>query len=274
MYSPLVVPSETKVDVSKFVEEKPWSGEYSAFNLMIYGDPGIGKTPLVCTVTECESMLPALLIDCDEGTLSVQETEMLDTIHLTKMSVEMSREDIDNISAWNALEEIYRWLRFGDHKYRTIILDGGTEVERHCELSCITHGTNYKKSGDHDPELAELADYRRIQDRMTRMYKRFRDLRTRDSHRVNFIATAHEGKRKDENSGKIMSQPLYIGAGTTKVQSAFDIIGRLTILDNGKKRIIWKLQPTAKARDRSGNLGDSMDDPSMAKIYEKVVLKR
>ena len=145
------------LDVSEYIDGSPWEGEYATFNMMIYGEPGEGKTPLLGTVVDVPSMLPALLIDCDAGTLSIREKDGLNTLHLSKMAAGLSSEGKE-VTPWRALEEAYRWLSQEEHDYKTIMLDGGSEIQRYCELECIAFGIERKQSGDHDPELAELAD--------------------------------------------------------------------------------------------------------------------
>ena len=262
------------LDVSEYIDGSPWSGDYAVFNMMIYGEPGEGKTPLLGTVVDVPEMLPALLIDCDSGTLSVRDREGLNTLHLPKMAAQLTLQEKRDISPWKALEETYRWLSQDEHEYKTIMLDGGTEIQRYCELEFIAFGIQKKTSGDHDPELAELADYRRIHERMKRMYMRFRDLQTKDGRRINFLATAHEGKAKDDLTGKMFIQPLFIGKATVLISSVFDIIGRLTTADVGSKKDVKVLVPaingTARGRDRSGSLGSFIEDPTMSKIAEKI----
>ena len=262
------------LDVSEYIDGSPWSGDYAVFNMMIYGEPGEGKTPLLGTVVDVPDMLPALLIDCDSGTLSVRDREGLNTLHLPKMAAQLTLQEKRDISPWKALEETYRWLSQDEHEYKTIMLDGGTGIQRYCELECIAFGIQKKTSGDHDPELAELADYRRIHERMKRMYMRFRDLQTKDGRRINFLATAHEGKAKDDLTGKMFIQPLFIGKATVLISSVFDIIGRLTTSDVGTKKDVKVLVPaingTARGRDRSGSLGGFIENPTMSSIFEKI----
>ena len=262
------------VDVSEYIDGAPWSGDYATFNMMIYGEPGEGKTPLLGSVIDVPSMLPALLIDCDSGTLSIREREGLNTLHLSKMAAQLTQETGKEVSPWSALEEAYRWLSQDEHDYKTIMLDGGSEIQRYCELECIAYGVQRKQSGDHDPELAELADYRRIHERMKRMYMRFRDLQTNDGSRINFLASGHEGKAKDELSGLMFIQPLFMGKATVLISSVFDIIARLTTADVASKKDVKVLVPavqgTARGRDRSGSLGGYIEDPTMTKIIDKI----
>ena len=259
------------VDITPFIKESPWSGEYAVFNMMLYSEPGEGKTPLLATVVDVPEMLPALLIDCDNGTLSARFAKTLKTIHISQMAQEKG------ISPWNALELIYGWLLFAPHDFKTVFVDGGTDLQRYCELDCIAQGVKNKTSDgkEHDPELAELADYRRIQERMKRLYIRFRDITTKDGRRMNFVATAHESKGLDPKTSKPVIQPMFIGKLAPMAMSAFDIIARLTTeerTEKGKtvlvKRLVPCLEGNARGRDRSFALGEVMEAPSMRKIYE------
>ena len=103
------------LDVSDYIDKSPWEGDYAVFNMMIYGEPGEGKTPLLGTVIDVEAMLPALLIDCDSGTLSIRNREGLNTLHLPKMASELSLQNKTEVSPWKALEETYRGVYQGEH---------------------------------------------------------------------------------------------------------------------------------------------------------------
>lgn len=259
-------------DLKDFIDPSPWVDNFGVFNMMIYSEPGEGKTPLCGTVVECPEMMPALLIDCDSGTLSVRHREGLNTIHVIKLARQK------NVSAWKALELIYGYLMFMEHQYKTIILDGGTDLQRYCEIDCIVQGlaNSADRDKEHDDELAELSDYRRVQERTKRTYVRFRDLVTKDGRRVNFIATAHEGARKDELTGAYVIQPMFLGKGAPMVASVFDIVARLVTIPHkeagGKltKCLVPCLEGRARGRDRSFTLGDRVWDPSMKKIYERI----
>ena len=261
-----------KYDISDLVEKSPWEGPYAVFNMLVYAEPGEGKTPFVCSVSEVPEMLPALLIDADAGTLSVRNIEELDTIHIARLAMQK------DVSQWAAIDLIWNWLRTAQHNYKTILLDGGTDIERACELDAIQYGIKHKKADNHDPELAELADYRRIQERMKRMYRRFRDLETVDGRRVNFIATAHEGARKQDN-GKTFIQPLFMGKGSVLIQSVFDIVARMVSGPSSKdskvlaKYLVPSLEGKARGRDRSLTLGERIEEPSMKKIAESIFSK-
>ena len=253
-------------DLTELIESDPWSGSFAAFNMLIYSEPGEGKTPLVASIRDVPDLMPALLIDCDSGTLSARGFKGLSTVHLVKLARQLE------VDEWAALEKIYAWLRFGSHGFVSVILDGGSDLERFCEITCIMLGQERKdESGkDHDPDFAELSDYRRLQGRMVRMYQRFRDLTTTDGRRMTFIATAHEGVRKDPGTGAMIIQPLYIGAAAVRVQSKFDIVARLTHDNKGTKVLVPSLQGRARGRDRSHTLGDRIDDPTMAIVYERL----
>ena len=254
-------------DISPFIEEGPWSGDYAVFNMLIYGEPGEGKTPLVATVVQVPEMMPALLIDCDSGTLSARDYDTLNTVHL----IQLARQK--RISPWRALELVYAWLLYAKHDYRTIILDGGTDLQRFCELECIAVGKELRADSgkEHDEELAELSDYRRIQERMKRTYTRFRDLITVEGRRVNFLATAHEGKLKDNWTGEVTIQPLYLGRGAPIISSIFDIVARLVTDEKGVKYLVPRLVGKARGRDRSLSLGDRIPNPSMREVYKRIL---
>ncbi len=262
-------------DISEFIDDSPWLGDYAVFNMMMYSEPGEGKTPILGTVVDCERLMPALLVDCDSGTLSIKGVKGLNTLHLHDVAARLSVKERRVVTPWGALEGVYNWLRVGKHEYKTVMLDGGTDIERACEIDSISWGIENREK--HDIELASLEDFRRIQNRMKRMYMRFRDLKTIDGRRLNVVATAHEGKRKDENTGRVEIQPLFIGKGAPMMASVFDIVGRLIRTSvNGKDDVlclVCKVHEKGKARgrDRSGGFKNGIvENPTMTKIAEAI----
>lgn len=268
-------------DITSYIDDGPWLGDYAVCSMMIYSEPGEGKTPLLGTVTDCERLMPALLIDCDSGTLSIRSITGLKTIHLDVMADKMSVELMEkasttqerknaSVSQWGAIEAIYNWLRLAEHEYKTIMLDGASEIERFCEMETISDRIDDK---GREAELAELGDYRLIRNRMKRMYMRFRDINTIDGRKINLFATAHEGRRQ-ENS-KIAIQPLFIGAGGPLISSTFDIIARLTREkdDDVDPMLVCKVheQGKGRGRDRSGGIsGGVIKSPTMSKIADAI----
>jgi len=251
------------------IHSRPFSGEFIVFNMMVYAEVGEGKTPLLGSVVDVPEMMPALLIDGDAGTLSIREIDNLDTIHLLELAASKSCD------AWTALEFVYNFLCRGEHAYKTVMLDGGTDIERFCEENILSNASGNR--ADRDTEMAELGDFRRIQERMKRMYTRFRDLRTIDRRRVNFIAAAHESKGKDPITLKPVVQPMFIGKGAVLMPSRFDIVARLVTKEEGGKPVKYlvpSLEGRSRGRDRSKTLGREMKDPNMSKIAEAIFSKQ
>lgn len=280
--------TETVVLPEGSLHSSPFDREYGVFNMMIYGEVGEGKTPLVGSVVDVEEMMPALLIDCDEGTLSIRDITELDTVHLPELAVKLTearraplREKNPaaaakiNVDEWGALEHVYNFLRGGEHQYKTVILDGGSDLEKFCENNILSNPN--EKRADRDAELAEIGDYRRIQERLKRTYTKFRDVRTRDGRRMNLLATAHEAKGQDPQTMKPSFQPMYIGKGKVLISSRFDIVARLVTVEEGNRRVKYlvpSLEGRTRGRDRSRALGDKMQDPSMRKIYDLIFAKQ
>ena len=258
------------IDLAEYVDASPWVGDYAAFNMMVYGEPGEGKTPLLASVVDVPEMLPALLVDIDGGTLSARDKDDLPTIHLPQLASRLFKNSkIARPSEWLALETIYAWLLLGTHPYKTVMLDGGTDLMRFCELECIYFGAKRKMEEygkDHDPELAELADYRRIYERTKRTYVRFRDLMTKDGIKMNFVATAHEDRDKDTLEFK----PLFIGKSASIIMGVFDILARMTHNEAGVKCLVPCLEGRVRGRDRSNSLGRLVEEPTMKKITMEI----
>src|SRR5690606_28664772 len=82
--------------------------------ILLYGYPGIGKTVLAATANDDPRMSPALLVDFEGGTLSIADKDV----------------DVVRVTAFKQFNEVYDFLRSGQHPYKTVILDSITEIQK------------------------------------------------------------------------------------------------------------------------------------------------
>src|SRR5690606_7158987 len=71
--------------------------------ILLYGYPGIGKTVLAATANDDPRMSPALLVDFEGGTLSIADKDV----------------DVVRVTAFKQFNEVYDFLRSGQHPYKT-----------------------------------------------------------------------------------------------------------------------------------------------------------
>lgn len=238
--------------------------------LLVYGLPGSGKTYLIGTAQDIESMSPVLVIDIEGGTKTLRKQHPdIDVIRI---------KDVWDVkgrlvsSAWKQLQDVYDDLKTGKSQYKTVALD--TLTEAHSLSLSLAIEFNVEKAEakgrDRDPEAPEQADWGRAGTMVRKMVRAFRDL---DCH---VIFTAHEAELKDEKTGGITVQPSLPGKLAKEVPGYMDevlyLYAKEEVIDKDTKKrgVVRKIltQPTGKyvAKDRSDNMPLVLSDPTMEKI--------
>lgn len=257
----------------------------ATFNLMVYGEPGEGKTPMIVRgVLKSPDLCPALLVDIDGGTLSIAGIP-IDTIHIADYANELTiaarkeNPGAPSISRWLALMEVGRFLVQQKHEYRTVILDSATEIGEDCENQVIEEAKLAKS--EHDKELAELADYRRSGNRLLDTLDRFNKIITIDGRHLNLIATAREVRYTDRKTSEVTVRPMFRGGLPPEIMAKYDSVLRLYTGEakdaKGNARLVKCLLTRStdkfKARERSGAFQDRpvIEDPDFAKVFAEII---
>jgi len=227
------------------------------FNCLICGEAGTGKSPFAATLEHCEQTSPCLLLDVDQGSMSIIE-EPLPTI------VE--------ISTWEQVTKIYAllkkqdWVRLAEitkvepKEYRSTVIDSGTELEYVLRQKVL--------SEDSAKEIPEQAHYLRTQERFRRLYRAFRDLP------MSFVMTAGVRELKDDISGVTKHSPDFQPALCKDVVRMTDLV---LFMDVKLKEKQWvrtlqtHLSQRVVARDRSQKL-DALYEAG--KFYFKDIVEK
>ena len=160
-----------------------YNDEYEMnFNLLLVGEPGVGKTRLCATATMHESTRDVLWLDVDGGLLTLRDMELEHPPLVEKI------ESIDQ------LEEIHWHLKKRDEGYeeiRTVVIDNGTElvpmdleavVRRKAAKEKKEKGGKTRRFGVDDVWLDDRGETGR---RLARIFRWYRDLP------INTIITCH-----------------------------------------------------------------------------------
>lgn len=134
-------------------------GNPNTFNLLIYGDPGAGKTTFSASAQQHSVLNKALFLNIEGGMLSAQQSGA-------------GKIDIEN---FDHLERIFWELAGGAHPdYRTIIIDSGSDLQA-LDLEEIV-GQASKKDKNRDLDTPYLQDYGKSTHRLRRILRWFRDM--------------------------------------------------------------------------------------------------
>src|SRR6516164_6984442 len=89
--------------------------EYQWLNMLVYGDPGVGKTRLAGSAVLVPEMCPVLLMDFEGGTLS--------------LAGDMREIDVVRLTSWEKVDRLYGSL-YDINPYKTVVIDSLSELQK------------------------------------------------------------------------------------------------------------------------------------------------
>lgn len=228
-------------------------------NILVYGDPGVGKTTFAASADEIPSFRKTLHIDIEGGSMSFEHRyPKVEIIHL---------DEYDQKDQWQKLYDIYEHLR--DNRgagYGTVIIDNLSEAQKIAMIKVMEDAKLRADDPDKiEPEVPRQRDWGVNLERMRMMVRSFRDLP------VHTIITAHEKEATNPRTGAIKKAPSLSGKLTNEVAGFFDIVLRMYVveIDGVDTRVIaTAASEDYIAKDRSDRLPKYVQDPTMAEIYK------
>ena len=222
--------------------------ELVTFNMLIYGDPGVGKTRLAASAADVEQLCPVLLVDVEGGTLSLMDTA----------------PDIDIIRITNYRQFVPLHKDIKDSPYKTVIIDSLSEVQK-IGLEEIMRVVN-REDPERDVDMPQIQDWGKSLSQTRRLVRAYRDLPCN----VIFTALAQtDQSRKTRPKAK----PSFTGKAADEIPGFLDIVLYMytKIVDEQvERRILTMGTDDIIAKDRSARLPTVMQDPTMEKIYRTI----
>lgn len=226
-------------------------------NLLVYGEPGAGKTHLAATAQDHEDTKPILFLDIEGGTTTIRKRKDVDVIQVRSM---------------NQIESVYAELRKegSDPYYNTVILDSLTELQKLDMRTVMTEQFN-KKPDTTDIYVPSQREWGKSGERMRIIIRGFKDLP------VNTIATCMLAQDKDDSSGITSYFPSLPGKLRSEIPGFFDVVGYLsskTVKNGDREEIVRTLQLARTrrviAKDRTSDLGNLIENPSIPLMWEMI----
>lgn len=231
---------------------RPVSEQSEFLNILVYGDPGIGKTRFAGSASLIPELSPVLVIDVEGGTKSlVDNYPEVDVVRVTK---------------WDDIANVYEALFDDPDLYRTVVLDSLSEMQKFSMNEIMKKAV--VKNPDRDIEVPGMREWGINGEQIRTLVRAFRDAG------LNVIATSHAMDDQSEGqNGK--TKPALTGKLRNEVAGFFDMVFYLynkKIKDGDERRIanllLSKGTPEVIAKDRSGRVPEVVEDPTMTLIYE------
>lgn len=222
----------------KVERPRPMAEKFSA---VIYGKKGVGKTSLAASAAKVPELSPVLYMAIEDGS-SVLDKEYGDDPNL----------DVVYVEDWPTGAAVIDALANNQTKYKTIIVDTMSELQEHMK--------------EHTNE-AGYGLWAYIADNSISVVKMLHR-----SKFVNVIFTTHAEKLKDEDSGKVLMSPYFLGKKTIEeALKPIDLVLYLAVGKDEQGQPVHVLQTKGDgkidASDRSGELPFQMGNPSFVDIY-------
>lgn len=237
-------------------------------SMLVYGDPGVGKTWLAGSANDVDFMKPVLFVDCEGGTKTLRNTQP--DIEVVRVQTLFDKGGRIRKSAWEYLTDgIYEDLKLDATRYKTIIIDSLTEASNLAMQDSIDLSVA-ESARDRDPDVPEQRDYLKTLSKVRKWIRGMRDLHTH----IIFTALVREETNDQGSVTKVV--PALAGKKLSNEAPAWvDLVMYLytqTVKQDNKNVIVRKglSQPSGKhyAKDRSDKLPQVLDNPTMANITE------
>lgn len=236
---------------------KPPHESVEFINMLIYGEPGAGKTHFLGTCADHPEFFPFLLIDVEGGAMTLRDRqEGVDVIQVRNY-----QEVVD------AINTLYKNQGY----YKSVGLDSGTELQK------LDMRTVMKERYDANPDRTDIyvPDQRAWGKSNERVRMTIRALKDLPMH--SFV-TCLQATDIDERSNRKNFFPSLPGKLKAEVAGFFDIVGHLRAKDergeDGETVIVRTLQviktEAVVAKDRTSSLGNSVRDPSVPMLWELI----
>lgn len=200
----------------------------SGYCVVLYGPPGVGKTPTAANVVRnAEFGAPGLMIDCAGGTRSV--------IHLVRAGL----LSVVRPEKWEDILDIVKDIRYKDLSYKSFVFDNLTEM---------ANMRGQKILRDAGRTKYEIQDWNVITMDVLSLVRTCRD--ASNEQKVNIIFTCWEAPEKDQATGMVKRDVAFNPALQRQLPGVVDVVGHITVWDSDSRRLSFEPTETTASRIR------------------------
>lgn len=229
-------------------------------NLLVYGEPGAGKTYLCGTAQDSDDTRPILFLDVEGGAMTLRR-----------------RQDVD-VKQIRSIDEIIQtgnMLHQNPGYYKTVIIDSLTELQK-LDMRVVMKELKSRSSRPEnlDEDTPHQQAWQKSGVRISRIVRFYKDL---PLHTIMtcLLATEQEKNEKGNETDIVkLYHPSLPGKLRSEIPGYFDVVGFLQAKDTGGGRIERSLQvaKTKKvvAKDRTSSLGLVVKEPSIPTMWAMI----
>jgi hypothetical protein len=163
------------------------SEEIAFLKILLYADPGVGKTYFCGTAAEVEDMKNVLFIKAEDGVSTVDHQDVFVTSRIkTVMEVTnlfWSLANNDKIDLSRVVDGKTEVEKYDLRKVKTVVIDSATALLDTCVVEVVE--ANCKKDPNKDPDRVTFRDWGDVNFILKRLFARYFSLEK------NIIVTAH-----------------------------------------------------------------------------------
>jgi hypothetical protein len=220
--------------------------------MLIYGEPGVGKTRLAATAQDHEDTSPMLLIDIEGGLTSIKNRDDIQVVTV--------RSFRDFIKLFNELVKEEH-----DFPFKTVAVDNMSELQEldKREIMEVAYNANPDRV---DKDVPSQREWGKTAEHMRTITRHIRDLP------CHTIMTAHVVTEKDEGM-PTKHFPGFGGRAKRDVAGFVDIVGYMSVdLKNQQavRRVQFLNTRMVVAKDRTDSLGDIVENPTIPLLWERI----
>jgi phage nucleotide-binding protein len=242
--------TKTSNSIREKLEVKSPAEAIEYLNMLVYGEPGVGKTYFAATAQDSPHTTPVLFLDVEGGTTTIRR-----------------RKDVDvkRVKSIDDLVAVHKLLHDeNEGYYKTCVIDSLTELQK-LDMRDIMRELMLKRP-DLDPDVPGMREWGKSAEHMRRIVRGFRDLP------MNTVMTALSNVERDEN-GVVTFTPSMPGKLKMEVPGFMDIVGYMSAtIEEGEpvRRIQFAKTRRVIAKDRTDSLEGSIDFPTIPLLWETI----
>lgn len=224
--------------------------------IIVHGESGVGKSHLADT-----SPAPRLILDVEGGVRFTPSKKVTWDPKLAPPEADGTWDAcVVTVTDLDTIQRVFQWLNAGQHPFRSVVLDSLSEVQKRA-IDTI--------AGTAQPSQQDFGTLKR---RTEALVRAFRDLTLNPVKPVEVVVfVCGTAERGQEHA---VMRPGLVGSITNEVGYYVDVMTYMSaqLGPDGavERRALFVPVEHIAAKDRTGRLGVSMDNPSIPAMLERI----